>query len=345
MFGRYTFPMVIRLDEASLLAVVFESILFGLLTALFATTVYILVFRKRHARTLNKPVLCVSILMYCISISHISINARRVVYAFINLSGSSESADDYFLASANPLYLAKISMYILQTLTGDAFIIYRLYMVWGRYVRLLLPAVIFLLGSTACGTMALVDAARVSPTTLIFIPKLKQWIVSFFSLTLFTNLTCTALIAFKIWWTGRQLQSVSPQRVHSPVLAIVVESGMVYSTALISLMAAYVSGSWGHYVILDMMAQIIAITFSLIIVRIGMGISASNITLQSHSARAARGDASCLCSAEQQYPMHSLVVHLESTRSVKDDQGNSLWQSSVNELDPVKANISASQNN
>ncbi|EJC99759.1 uncharacterized protein FOMMEDRAFT_93188, partial [Fomitiporia mediterranea MF3/22] len=135
--------------------------------------------------------------------------------------------------------------------------IYRLYMVWGRYVRLLLPAVIFLLGSTACGTMALVDAARVSPTTLIFIPKLKQWIVSFFSLTLFTNLTCTALIAFKIWWTGRQLQSVSPQRVHSPVLAIVVESGMVYSTALISLMAAYVSGSWGHYVILDMMAQII----------------------------------------------------------------------------------------
>ncbi|EJC99753.1 uncharacterized protein FOMMEDRAFT_170339 [Fomitiporia mediterranea MF3/22] len=314
--------MAIGLDEASLLALVMESIMFGLLTACFSTTTYILLFRRRHGNALNKPVFAVSVLMYCVAFTHIALNARRAVYAFIALPGGHESTVAYFKASADPLYLAKISMYIIQTITGDAFIIYRLYMVWGRELRLLIPALIFLFAGTACAIMAAIDASLVSPTTLIFIPRLKQWIVSFFSLTLFTNASCTALIAFKIWWTGRQLGRASHRRNLTPVMAIIIESGSVYSISLISLMCAYLSGTWGHYIVLDMMTPIIAITFSLIIVRIGLGISASNASTRFRSTSQGRNvSLGSRGAIQEQMPMQPLVVHLAQTRSVKDDAG------------------------
>ncbi|KAL5513724.1 hypothetical protein ACEPAH_4124 [Sanghuangporus vaninii] len=312
--------MSISLNEASLLAIVVESMLFGILTALFVTAVYTMIFKGNDTRTLNKPALAVSVLMYCIAFVHVSINARRAVFAFIKLSDNSESVEEYFLDSSNAVYLAKINMYLLQTLLGDTFIIYRLFIVWGRDFRLLIPAGVLLTASTVCAVFGNIAAARVSPSTLIFIPQLKRWIVSIFSLTLFTNASCTALIAFRIWWTGRQLRSASWRNSLSPVIAIVVESAAVYSVSLISLMAAYLSGSWGHYIVLDMMPQIIAITFLMIIVRISLGISSSKNSPPLRSRNEAAGSHV----HRHQVSLQPLVVHLARSTTVKNDLGETV---------------------
>ncbi|EJC99754.1 uncharacterized protein FOMMEDRAFT_142685 [Fomitiporia mediterranea MF3/22] len=327
--------MAIGLDTSSLMALVLESILFGLLTALFAATIYILVFRRRASGMMNKPVLAVAVLMYCVAFVHVAINTRRAVIAFILLSGGREAADSYFAASDDPMYLAKVSMNMVQTLIGDSFLIYRMYMVWGRDIRLLIPAVACVLGCLAASIITLINAAQAPATTLIFVPELGASIVAFFALTLFTNLACTTLIAAKIWWTGRQLGRYTRGRNLSPVLAIVVESGSIYSAALISLIAAFLSRSWGHYIILDMVVQIIAITFSLIIVRIGLGISASNPSQKFHSSSQVRSGGPGSRRVPNPIPMQPLVVHLATTRTVNDDNGRAVSDGTAGDDDSL----------
>ena len=43
----------------------------------------------------------------------------------------------------------------------------------------------------ATGVGTLVTFSRVSPTEVVFISDLKHWITSLFSITLFTNFSCT----------------------------------------------------------------------------------------------------------------------------------------------------------
>ncbi|KAF8510375.1 hypothetical protein BU17DRAFT_55458, partial [Hysterangium stoloniferum] len=88
--------------------------------------------------------------------------------------------------------------------------------------------------------------------TPIFNPQQKLWNIGFFTLLLITNLGCTLLILFKIWYTEHQAFSVyrSGRRL-PPVVMIVIESGAIYSFSLAALFADYPSGSPSQYFIID----------------------------------------------------------------------------------------------
>ena len=66
------------------------------------------------------------------------------------------------------------------------------------------------------------------------------------------NFGHTALISFRIWSVdraaGKYLQSENTLR---PVLAVVVESGAIYSASLVALLATFLSHSWAQYIVLD----------------------------------------------------------------------------------------------
>ena len=62
---------------------------------------------------------------------------------------------------------------------------------------------------------------------------------------------------------------------------IIIESGMIYSACLIILLSLYLSGSFAQYIVLDGVTQVIGIVFSLIIVRVGLGLSTDAVTYTS----------------------------------------------------------------
>ncbi|KAF8510944.1 hypothetical protein BU17DRAFT_17656, partial [Hysterangium stoloniferum] len=88
--------------------------------------------------------------------------------------------------------------------------------------------------------------------TPIFNPQQKPWNIGFFTLLLITNLGCTFLISFKIWYTEHQAFSVyqSGRRL-PPVVMIVIKSRAIYSFSLTALFADYLSGSPSQYFIID----------------------------------------------------------------------------------------------
>lgn len=125
------------------------------------------------------------------------------------------------------------------------------------------------------GIGALQGFARASPSAPVFITELHDWIVSFFSLTLFTNFTSTcksihpiykpsdgspplvALIAARIVWVHRQMVGSVNGREVLPAAIVIIESGAIYSACLIILLSLYVSGSFAQYIVLDAVTQVI----------------------------------------------------------------------------------------
>ena len=108
--------------------------------------------------------------------------------------------------------------------------------------------------ATAIGGQVAINT--VSPSSNTFAPSVENWPVAFYCLTLITNFSCTALLAYKIWRIESQSSAIFKTRSLSPVLTIVVESGAIYSAFLVVLIGTYESKSWSHYLILDAVSAI-----------------------------------------------------------------------------------------
>jgi hypothetical protein len=125
---------------------------------------------------------------------------------------------------------------------------------------------------SATGIGAVYTLSRVG-TNVVFNQKQEKITNSFFSCTLALNAVCTGLIAFRIWRTQQQTRDVKMGSNLTQVSIIVIESGAIYLSALVSVVVTYNIKSLTFNMFLDITSPIIGIVFSLIIVRIGRGIS------------------------------------------------------------------------
>jgi len=171
----------------------------------------------------------------------------------------------------------------MQTLVGDAFIIYRLNLVWNGNRLVVYPILTCFIGSIGVAIGALQEVGRASLDTSVFMTSVSHWLVSIFTLTLFTNLSSTTLIAFRIWWTHRKIKDLAVVRSGQgilPAMVIIIESGSIYSACLVILLSLYLLGSYAQYIVLDAVTQIIGVVFSLVIVRVALGISSESTSNQ-----------------------------------------------------------------
>ncbi|KAH7890367.1 hypothetical protein F5I97DRAFT_16588 [Phlebopus sp. FC_14] len=247
---------------------------------------FVLLRRRNSRQQRNKPMIFASITMFVLSTVHVAADIQRLLEAFI----FNTDANAYLAQVNTALYSVKSTAYAAQTLVGDGFVLYRLYLVWNGDRRVVFPISICFIASIGTlhivhtvvfltseflgvGIGALQGFARASPTTPIFITELQNWVVSFFSLTLFTNFSCTSLIAMRILWVHHRANTAISDRSLVSAAIVIIESGAIYSVCLIILLSLYLSNSFAQYLMLDAVTQIIGVVFSLIIVRVGLGLS------------------------------------------------------------------------
>ncbi|GJJ11183.1 hypothetical protein Clacol_005415 [Clathrus columnatus] len=181
----------------------------------------------------------------------------RITDAFIDLQSSlaknPNAILDYFEDLAHWKEVFRSAVYLLLTAVADT--LFRLKIIIQATTNLLLSSPLYCF-------------AQVS----LFTPILAKWARAFFTISLGQNILTTFLIIFRII---RASNGVAGLKNHSlwPVVAILLESGTIYSSALFVLLITYVSGSYAQYIAIDMLVPIIGITFNLIIVRVGLGIS------------------------------------------------------------------------
>ncbi|OJA12826.1 hypothetical protein AZE42_04237 [Rhizopogon vesiculosus] len=255
----------ITVKAAVILAIIVESILYGISTFLFGITVWSLTY-QRNPSEVSRLMLVAACLLFILGTMHVIVDANHVWQGFI----SSGNADLFFEDVSKNTF--KNAIYGVETLVGDAIVIYRCYMVWQRIEVIIIP-IIGWLAVVATGTHTVWSISQLSPTNAgtVFLEETGKWVISFYSTALATNVLATSILALKLWLVHRRSLGVQMTRSRVyPILLIIIECGALYSMSLVTMLASYLAASNSAYIVIDMIGQIIPITFCLIIIRTAM---------------------------------------------------------------------------
>lgn len=110
-----------------------------------------------------------------------------------------------------------------------------------------------------------------------------SWITTFFTLTMITSVTCTSLIAWRIYHTRRFISDGFT--FYLPILIVIVESGAIYATGVLSILLAYLSGSNGQYTVLDAVSPIMGVVFCLTILQVHFQVGGKSKNTRTHEPR------------------------------------------------------------
>ncbi|KDQ26468.1 hypothetical protein PLEOSDRAFT_159616 [Pleurotus ostreatus PC15] len=283
--------------QSKFVAIFCQTLLYGAYAVIFLITHWVLVHRQPRGKPINWTMVGISLAMFILATMHIAVNFTRIIKAFVIYKDEPGGPAAFFDKLAEFTQLFGSTIYVVQTLLGDSVVLLRCYIVWGRRLSVVLFPAILLLGSTASGIGILYSMAHVVPEAEIFAVQLQKWILTFFSMTFATNIICTSLVAFRIWHNMKRESAVfGGGRNLRPVLFLVVESGAVYSATLLALLVLYKTESWFQYVLLDVVSPIVGLVFSMIIVRIGLGLTTTGgetrgpFTSQRENARPSDGE-------------------------------------------------------
>ncbi|KAK7028272.1 hypothetical protein R3P38DRAFT_2935085 [Favolaschia claudopus] len=258
-------------DEAKLVSIFVQSVLYGVYARLFFETVSVIV-RRPSSRPFRRSSIAICFLLFIIATTHVSVNFTRIIKAFIIHRDEPGGPAAFFNELSEFTQMFGSTLYVAQTLLGDALALLRCYLVWEHKLYIIAFPLVLLAGSIATGIGILYYFDKVVPQADIFVTQLSHWITAFFSTTFVTNVICTALVAYRLYLLNRGRPGFR-QRKLAPVLVLMVESGAYYSLTLLLLLILYNVDSWFQYVVLDAVSPIVGIVFTTIILRIASGLS------------------------------------------------------------------------
>ncbi|PIL26518.1 hypothetical protein GSI_12276 [Ganoderma sinense ZZ0214-1] len=303
------------LPKAELIALFLESLLFGAFMVLYFISIWILLYREQHhGRTrLNKWMFATATTMFVLAIAHLCFDVQRALDGFIAHGGTPTGTLDFYNGLSNPTHVGKSVIYITQTLVGDAFVTYRLFIVYNRNAWILVLPLALLVGTGIAGYGICVVLTTLSGSDAIFSGNLVPWITSFFALSLTTNVIATILISGRIMWSNykvKRYRAGYAALTYWGVIETIVQSAAIYSAALVSLLSTYLAGSNAQYICLDSLQPLIGVVFTLIIIRVGLNETASEHS-KGHMVSDSRGAPP---PHGQQYPLRPLAINVSVSR-------------------------------
>ncbi|KAH8079077.1 hypothetical protein BXZ70DRAFT_652667 [Cristinia sonorae] len=262
--------MPLTLSEAAVISTTLEGMLYGLSVLMFVLSLWLLA-RKRKKRQTNWGLVFAAFALFIMSTGEFAVNIIRLIEGLITKGPNMPmGAEFYFADVTQPTFTAKGVLYNSQTLVLDGVVIYRCYLVWQSWLVVALPILgwIGLFAVSVGVNWALSHAVLTAGN--IFATTTGRWVTAYYATTLSVNLLATGLLAFRIWRVQRRSQQYMTGENDSLnlVVRIVLESGAIYSAAIICALVTFLLNNPGVYVILDMISPIICIVFNLIIIRV-----------------------------------------------------------------------------
>ncbi|KAF9468731.1 hypothetical protein BDZ94DRAFT_695081 [Collybia nuda] len=240
MATSFTLPL------AELVGLFMESVLFGIFLVSFVACINTLVYGRRKLITwADRVILAVILIMAFISVWDIALFFKNVVDAFIYYTGPG-GPTHVFSNLGHWVNVARGFNYGAQTLLGDSILIYRCWKVYFENWLVVAFPILLWFGILVCVIAACVIESNLGQSSFTA-RELSPFGTGFVSLTLSLNIIVTAMIAYRIWQTYSQsvkyIRSGS-SRGHTAlkrVMLTVIESGAIYSTALLILLGVFVS--------------------------------------------------------------------------------------------------------
>ncbi|KIP04646.1 hypothetical protein PHLGIDRAFT_129367 [Phlebiopsis gigantea 11061_1 CR5-6] len=263
----------IPIDVAQILALFMETLFYGLYLVSFGVCMYTMFIVGRSTTRQRVFNFAIAILLFTFATLDVALLLRHVLDAFIWYHGpggaTEELGDISYWVSA-----MKTVAYVAQTSIGDAVLIYRCYIVYGRNWKAAFPlCLLWAAGLVTEGFNCYIVFAT-HTNALLSTGELAPFIISMMSITLALNLIATSMIVYKIWSIKRYSRDFFGALGESGLrraIRIVVESGLMYSLGVAVFFIVYVAGNNALYGVSDCVVQIIGISFNLIIIRVEQG--------------------------------------------------------------------------
>ncbi|KAF9814965.1 hypothetical protein IEO21_04815 [Rhodonia placenta] len=266
----------ISLDRAYLAAIWLETLFYGMNIVLFFSCMFVLVVRRRTPRV-NTFLVGIAVAMFCFSTCHVFLGFYRLIMGFIVLRDQPGGPAAFFSDVSIPANVAKVGLHTVNSIIGDSVVVWRCFLVWGRDWKMCAIPILLVCGSAICGFGQTVFFARGQRYHSAFAHPLVLWNGSLFSLSLATNIVVTGLVALRVWYMLRLCGGTANFR-YWRVLVTVVESGMIYSVALICEVTLYFMGLNSFYIIYDPIGQLTGIVPTMIIVLAALEMTTNDIT-------------------------------------------------------------------
>ncbi|RDX42374.1 hypothetical protein OH76DRAFT_1362923 [Lentinus brumalis] len=176
--------------------------------------------------------------MYCLSTAHFALSLQQNLIAFFD-----QHAADGGLTILNdqghPLVYCQITIEVINCLLSDSIVCWRTWVLWGRSYKVIAPPALCIIGGFACG-IGVIRAFVISPPgEAVYSPEIVRWFSGIASLTCIANLYAVSAISYKAWYVINSLRvlknSAQGHGYHRTILLTFIESGAVYSVALVSL--------------------------------------------------------------------------------------------------------------
>ncbi|KIY67691.1 hypothetical protein CYLTODRAFT_375669 [Cylindrobasidium torrendii FP15055 ss-10] len=259
----------VRFDNMFLVGIWVESVLYGMNFVIFLAAMYVLIAKRRGFVPIF--LITLSILLFAFSTAHVALGMRQLQEAFI--LGQPGTASIYFANLHLSIPNTKLIIYSLNVCTQDLILIWKLWAVWGKKWWIAAPFLVVEVMHTSAGFVA--EALGSLPGTGLFDKDLLDWALANWTLDLFINITCTALIAFRFWHAERKMKSFANYgggNKYTGVILTMIESGTLFCVATVVLVGLYLSNNVATFAVVDSVTQLATITPLLIIVRVGLNV-------------------------------------------------------------------------
>ncbi|KAG2141397.1 uncharacterized protein EDB93DRAFT_632469 [Suillus bovinus] len=302
----------IPLDTAAIFSTAMEGILYGFSVLMFVGTMWALTY-KRRMKDISRPNVVVACMLLILSTAHMIVDIIRVEQGLVTYRNTFPGGPVAFFADVTQItFMVKNTIYTLQTMLGDAMVIYRCYVVWRSVWVIIVPSLLWL-GIIVCGSGAVYSLSQATTDAEnIFAQSTGQWIKAFYSMTLASNSLASGFLAYRMW---RMECNISANRVTKnsmmPIVRVLADAAILYSVTLLSGLVCFVEDNNGQYVILDMTMPIISIAFYMVIIRMAMK-TASHSYLSAVRVDKERG-------TPQQYHMKCVPVEVHISRITHQD--------------------------
>ncbi|KAJ8088868.1 hypothetical protein PM082_014114 [Marasmius tenuissimus] len=249
---------MLTITKAALIGMLMESIVYGVYFTVFLRTLHILC-RKLVPGFVRGYLATTTLVLFILITLKLGIDTGITVTLFTPEDG----------AIPITTKLAKLSsgIYVSLTIIADIFIVFRVSAVWSRNpIVSAIPCSISLAGIVSGGFL-------VANSGNSGFNEPRGLFTTFYCITLVLNILCTALIASKFYILEYQTKLSSSLRLRWTSV-VVIESAAIYSACVIVVVVCnVVKADSVHLIVLLTTPSVIGLTFSLIIVRIGSGVT------------------------------------------------------------------------